>query len=152
MPTAKLGASPQRRRHRSQWFQGLVWCLAARNACVSTMTVCTEAEWPLRGRGSLSLPWRAYAERISLLPTAESGDREGFKHLERFGRSQARICVAGLKAKRCNFSLLTSMPCPAVIGRAAFPRVTEIALKISCSPRRINPVISPPGCAFSNAL
>ncbi len=54
-------------------------------------------------------------------------------------------------ARRRNFSLSTSMPCPAVIGGCAVPRDTWMGLKISCSPRRMNPVISPPGWAFFKA-
>ena|SRR5262245_3660241 len=41
------------------------------------------------------------------------------------------------------------MPSPVVIGREAFPRVTVIGLKTSCSPRRMKPVISPP---FAHSL
>ena len=37
------------------------------------ITLCTESEWPLTGRGPLASPWRAYAERSMLLPIAEFG-------------------------------------------------------------------------------
>jgi len=64
----KPGAAKTQKRIVSR----LVWRLARRCAFPTEITLCTEAEWPLRGRGSLSSLCRAYAVRSTLLPTAES--------------------------------------------------------------------------------
>jgi hypothetical protein len=68
-----LGVSPEQRRHRSEYFQALAWCLPRCRALSLEIALCTEAKWLLRGKGLLASLCRAYAERSTLFPTAQSG-------------------------------------------------------------------------------
>jgi hypothetical protein len=110
-----LGVSLARRRHRNEQFQGLVWSTPVAR-CLRKVVHSPKPTWPIRGRGSLASLWKDYAQRSTLLATAESESMISFSgnpiYLNELSRHVAgnRLVTASAADPMIFFFMLSPLP------------------------------------------